>query len=172
MRMLELEGLVIMIPRCGARVAKISFKNLKDVLEVREALEELAITLACQRVTEEQLEELRATNARFEKTVKEGNEAKIAEADVRFHDIIIEASGNEKLVQMMQNLSEQMYRYRYEYVKDVTIHGELVREHRAMLESIEKKDLEEAVKTVKNHISKQGQAIIRNLNLEEMENHE
>ena len=74
--------------------------------------------------------------------------------------------------QMMQNLSEQMYRYRYEYVKDVTIHGELVREHRAMLESIEKKDLEEAVKTVKNHISKQGQAIIRNLNLEEMENHE
>ena len=71
MRMLELEGLVIMIPRCGARVAKISFKNLKDVLEVREALEELAITLACQRVTEEQLEELRATNARFEKTVKE-----------------------------------------------------------------------------------------------------
>ena len=73
---------------------------------------------------------------------------------------------------MMQNLSEQMYRYRYEYVKDVTIHGELVREHRAMLESIEKKDLEEAVKTVKNHISKQGQAIIRNLNLEEMENHE
>ncbi len=172
MRMLELEGLVIMVPRCGARVAKISFKNLKDVLEVREALEELAITLACHRITKKQLEELRATSDKFEQTVNEGNEAKIAEADVRFHDIIIEASGNEKLVQMMQNLSEQVYRFRYEYVKDVSIHGELVREHRAMLESIEKKDLQEAVKTVKNHITKQGQAIIRNLNLEEMEKHE
>lgn len=172
MRMLELEGLVIMVPRCGARVAKISFKNLKDVLEVREALEELAITLACQRITEKQLEELRQASVKFEQTVKSGNEAKVAEADVRFHNIIIEASGNEKLVQMMQNLSEQMYRYRYEYVKDVTIHGELVREHLAMLESIENKDLEAAVKTVKNHITKQGQAIIRNLNLEEMENHE
>lgn len=170
MRMLELEGLVIMVPRCGARVAKISFKNLKDVLEVREALEELAITLACRRISEKQLEELRTAADKFEQTVKGGNEVKIAQADVRFHDIIVEASGNEKLVQMMQNLSEQMYRYRYEYVKNVNIHGELVREHRAMLESIENKNLEEAVRTVNNHITKQGEAIIRNLNLEEMEN--
>ena len=40
--MLEQEGLVIMIPRKGAQVAEISEKDLKDVLEVRLGLEELA----------------------------------------------------------------------------------------------------------------------------------
>ena len=39
-----------MIPRKGAEVAKISEKSLRDVLEVRRSLEELAIELACQRM--------------------------------------------------------------------------------------------------------------------------
>ena len=57
-RKLELEGLVLMIPRKGAEVAKISEKSLKDVLEVRRSLEELAIELACQRMTDTDLQEL------------------------------------------------------------------------------------------------------------------
>ena len=57
-RKLELEGLVVMIPRKGAEVAKISEKNLQDVLELRCALEELAIELACERISEDMLKEL------------------------------------------------------------------------------------------------------------------
>ena len=57
-RMLELEGLVKMIPRKGALVADISQKELTDVLEVRNALEQLAIELACQRITTETLLDL------------------------------------------------------------------------------------------------------------------
>ena len=60
-RKLELEGLVLMIPRKGAEVAKISEKSLRDVLEVRRSLEELAIELACQRMTEEEINSLEQT---------------------------------------------------------------------------------------------------------------
>ena len=49
-RMLELEGLVIMIPRKGAQVAQITEKDLNDVLEVRLGLEELATRFACERI--------------------------------------------------------------------------------------------------------------------------
>ena len=56
-RKLELEGLVIMIPRKGAEVASISEKSMRDVLEVRRALEEVAVELACKRITPEQMEE-------------------------------------------------------------------------------------------------------------------
>ena len=56
MRKLELEGLVVMIPRRGAQVANITEKDLNDVLEVRMALENLSIENACARMTEEQLE--------------------------------------------------------------------------------------------------------------------
>ena len=51
-RMLELDGLVIMVPRKGAQVAQITEKDLNDVLEVRLGLEELAVKLACERITE------------------------------------------------------------------------------------------------------------------------
>ena len=57
-RKLELEGLVLMIPRKGAEVARISAKSLRDVLEVRRSLEELAIELAIERMADEDLEEL------------------------------------------------------------------------------------------------------------------
>ena len=57
-RKLELEGLVLMIPRKGAEVAEITEKNMRDVLEVRKALEELAVQLACDKITQEELEEL------------------------------------------------------------------------------------------------------------------
>lgn len=60
-RKLELEGLVLMIPRKEPRWPGISENNLRDVLEVRQfgALEELAVDLACQRMTEDELEELK-----------------------------------------------------------------------------------------------------------------
>ena len=58
-RKLELEGLVLMIPRRGAIVAKITEKDLRDVLEVRSSLERLSTELACDRIKDETIQELR-----------------------------------------------------------------------------------------------------------------
>ena len=58
MRMLELEGLVLMIPRKGAEVAGITEKSLRDTLEVRRALEELAIELSCTKISDDKVKEL------------------------------------------------------------------------------------------------------------------
>ena len=87
-RKLELEGLVLMIPRKGAEVAEITEKSLKDVLEVRRALEELAVEIACEKMTAQQIEELKAAAKEFEVTLKSKDVTKYAEADVKFHDVI------------------------------------------------------------------------------------
>ena len=87
-RKLELEGLVLMIPRKGAEVARISENNLRDVLEVRRSLEELAIDLACQRMTPEELLELTKTEELFSQAVREGDAMRIAQTDERYHEII------------------------------------------------------------------------------------
>ena len=42
LRMLEIENLVDLIPRKGAQVREMSEKDIKDVLEIRKVLEELA----------------------------------------------------------------------------------------------------------------------------------
>ena len=118
LRKLELEGLVVMIPRRGAQVANITEKDLNDVLEVRVALESMAIQKACSRITEEGLESLDAAEKKFERTIAEGDLVSLAEADEAFHEIIYQASGNLRLNQVVSNLREQMYRYRLEYLKE------------------------------------------------------
>lgn len=87
-RKLELEGLVLMIPRKGAEVAEITEKSLRDVLEVRRALEELSVQLACEKITKEEIRELERVAKEFQQVVKSSDITEIAEVDVRFHDII------------------------------------------------------------------------------------
>ena len=157
-----------MVPRKGAEVAQISEKNLKDVLEVRVALDSLAVRLACERITQEEIEELKKACKAFEETTKdkEADAAKIAQADVAFHDVISRATGNERLLQMISNLSEQMYRYRFEYLKDVSRYDNLIEEHRVIYESIRKRDKDAARSAAELHIDNQAKAIIRQIRLD------
>ena len=164
-RKLELEGLVTMIPRKGAEVAQISAKNLKDVLEVRQALDALGVELACERITEEGLQELKEACDYFAKVTATKDATIITKADVALHDVIIRATGNERLQQMISNLSEQMYRYRFEYIKDASYHTLLIEEHRRIYESVAARDKEQAVKEIQQHINNQLNTIMEHLNL-------
>lgn len=165
-RKLELEGLVIMIPRRGAEVARITEKSLKDVLEVRRALDALSVELACDRITGEDTERLFAACQDFEQAVKGKDAAVIARADVALHDIIVEVTGNQRLMQMVNNLSEQMYRYRFVYIQEESQHDKLSAEHREIYESILNRDKERASKAAKVHIDNQEKSIIRQIRLE------
>ena len=165
-RKLELEGLVIMVPRRGAEVARITEKNLRDVLEVRRALDALSVELACERITREDIDRLCHACQEFEKAVKSEDAAVIAKADVALHDIIVEATGNKRLQQLVNNLSEQMYRYRFVYIKEENQHDTLIAEHREIYESIAGRDKERAAKAASLHIDNQEKSIIRQIRLE------
>ena len=157
-RMLELDGLVIMVPRKGAQVAQITEKDLNDVLEVRLGLEELAVKLACQRITESQMLE----------TTETDDLQKLAQADVAFHDVIYQATNNERLIQLLNNLREQMYRYRIEYLKDVKSRRSLVEEHDALYERMKNRDLAGAQKMIREHIERQQESIMQTVHHQSM----
>ena len=165
-RKLELEGLVVMIPRKGAQVAKITEKNLKDVLEVRRALDTLAVRLACKRMDDTYKKQLREACDEFAKVVKCSNTKDITEADVRFHDIINQSTGNDRLIQLVNNLAEQMYRYRLEYIKDAAYHNRLIDEHEEIYNAILERDEERAATAVVVHIDNQEASILEHLNLD------
>lgn len=154
-RKLELEGLVLMIPRKGAEVAEITEKNMMDVLEVRKALEELSVRLACERIKNAQIEEMKVAAAEFENTLKTGDVTKIAEADVKFHDIVYYATDNLRLVTLLNNLREQMYRFRVEYLKQKECHPQLIHEHQMIIEAIGNRDACLASELVGRHIDNQ-----------------
>ena len=166
-RKLELEGLVIMIPRRGAEVAQITEKSLKDVLEVRRALDALCAELACDRISDEEKERLRQACNAFDHATVTGDATTIAAADVAFHDIIVQATGNARLIQLINNMSEQMYRYRFEYIKDESGHDNLVNEHRMIYESIIEQDKARAAEAARLHIDNQEKSVIRQIRLEQ-----
>ena len=158
-RKLELEGLVLMIPRRGAEVAEITEKSLRDVLEVRSALEELAVDLACDRRTEEDIEQLKQAAKDFEEVAESDDVTALAEADVRFHDIIYFATDNQKLIQLLYNLREQMYRYRVEYLKRKEVYDTLFAEHQYIIECIVKRDKIAAKQAVNTHVDNQAKKV-------------
>ncbi len=164
-RMLELEGLVTMVPRKGAEVARISKQDLRDVLEVRRSLDSLAVSLACERITDEEKEDLKNAEADFEKAIETSDATTIAEADVRYHDVILKASKNGRLMQMVNNLAERVYRYRLEYIKDKRNHLRLIEEHRKIMKYIDEGDKINACSMIEMHIDNQEKNIISHLDL-------
>lgn len=160
LRKLELEGLVNMVPRKGAEVADITEKSLRDVLEVRKALEELSVQLTCEKITEEEIEELKRVAERFKDTLDDQDVTKIAEADVAFHDVIYTATDNQKLILLLNNLREQMYRYRVEYLKKEEAYPQLIAEHEELIDNISKRNKEEATRIMCEHIDNQVATVI------------
>ena len=165
-RMLELEGLVKMVPRKGAQVAKISKEDLQDVLEVRKALYTLSVKLACERITEDEIKLLNNAEREFEKALASKDVREIAEADVAFHDVIHSATKNGRLKSMISNLAERIYRYRFEYIKQQSDGGKtLMLEHREIMRCIESRDVESAVKATEIHIDNQEISISEQLDI-------
>lgn len=166
-RMLELEGLVTMLPRRGARVSKITEKSMQDVLEVRESLDALCVELACMRITPQEKDELKKACEAFERAVLTNDSRKIAEADVRFHDTLIKAAKNDRLVDLEENLSQSMYRYRFEYINEGSGHDTLIREHRNIYESVISGNADAAAKAAKLHIENQRASILARIRQDE-----
>lgn len=162
-RKLELEGLVSMTPRKGAVVASITEQDLRDVLEVRDVLEQLAMELACNKMTAEGIAQLKSAMAEFRNAIHSGDTAVIAKKDVKFHDIIYAATGNNRLIQLLNNLRDQLYRYRLEYIKDESTRKKLIEEHLVIISTLENKNVEEAKKAMKEHIVNQEESILDSL---------
>ncbi len=158
-RMLEQEGLAVTIPRKGAEVAKMTEKDMQDVLQVREALDELAANIACERITQEELDELVTAMHEFEISTRTKDLKRIAETDVKFHDVIYRATDNPKLVTMVNNLREQMYRYRVEYLKDEKNYPTLLKEHKEIVEGLKTQNKEMIAEAMRKHVANQAAAV-------------
>lgn len=159
-RKLELEGLVTMIPRRGAQVANITEKDLNDVLEVRMCLENMAIEKACQQMSEEDIVSLKKEADAFGSFIEDGNLTRLAEADEAFHELIYRASNNARLIQVLNNLREQIYRYRIEYLKEEALRHCLADEHERLYQAISRRDVELAKIVCNEHLENQRKAIL------------
>ena len=159
--MLEREGLAITIPRRGAQVARMTEKELSDVLEVREVLDELAITKACANVSDDIIKKLDSSVVDFKEAVKTGDPKRIVEEDENFHRIIYKAADNPRLLSIVDNLKEQMYRFRFEYIREEKNYDMLIEEHESMIEGLKTGDVDGVKRAMHTHLQNQVEAVRR-----------
>lgn len=151
-RKLEREGFVVMVPRKGAFVAGISLKDIADVFEVRAALEALTAGLAAERITDEELEELERILVRKAEIIEESDVERFLESDTTFHDTLYRASRNQRLIQILNNLQDEIQRFR---AVSLAYPGRLrktLEEHRKIVEAVAERDVERAQAMAWRHI--------------------
>ena len=69
------------------------------------------------------------------------------------------STGNQKLIQLLNNLREQMYRYRVECIKRKEAHPRLMAEHAEIIRRIEEHEKEKAAEIVSRHIDNQAEVV-------------
>ncbi len=151
-RKLELDCLVVMVPRKGAYVADISSRDIVEVFEVRGALERLAAGLCAERITPEELESLEKVLHRISMGVESGNLNDVIAADILFHDILYEASRNRRLAQIIAQSREQIQRFRSNSLAQPGRMKDALEEHRKILEAISQRDVSLAQRLAVRHV--------------------
>ena len=106
------------------------------------------------------MRDVRAAAETFESILNSDDITQIAQADVAFHDIIYAATDNRRLIQLLNNLREQMYRYRIEYLKKKECYPQLLNEHQTIIDAIAGHDKELATKFTSQHIKNQAETVV------------
>lgn len=151
-RKLELEGLVVMVPRKGAYVAGLSIKDIADVFEIRKALEGLAAELAADRISDEEIENLERVLHRLADSVEHKKLDEFIDVDTEFHAVLFQAGRNDRLSQMISNLREQIHRFRNTSLSMPGRMTAALEEHRKIVEAISQHDVDEAKRLAQEHI--------------------
>ena len=152
LRRLAAEGLVTLRPRQGAFVSSFSPRQFLDAYRVREALEELAITLAMPSLTAADVAELDRLQDEMRRHAAAGDRDAFFSANREFHGLFVERSRNEYLQGIYFPLMDQMRRH---ISSSLSLRGGLARsveEHQAILDAVRAGDAREAARRLREHI--------------------
>lgn len=159
-RKLEKEGLVTIEPRKGAYASDVSIKDMVDVLEVREDLEAMAAAMAAQKVNKDEKQALIEATMEYKEAVESERTEDIIRCDEKFHQLIVNYSGNKTLVQLFSQVQELALRFRYLYYDDFSRYERMPMEHREIEEAILSGDYEKARVAAGEHVKKLKQFVI------------
>ncbi|MBR0289713.1 MAG: GntR family transcriptional regulator, partial [Selenomonadaceae bacterium] len=152
---------VIMMPRRGTYVSNVSVKDIKEIFEIRTALETLSTTLATMRIEPDELEKLRALLVEIEGHIERNDIDKIVATDIAFHGLLYQVSRNERLVTIISNLKEQLARFRTLSMSYPGRLQETLEEHRAMVEAIAAGDVDAARDAAERHMEQAEETLLK-----------
>jgi GntR family transcriptional regulator, rspAB operon transcriptional repressor len=151
---LQEENLIKPLPRLGYMVTTLDISEVRELVELRRELEGFAGYLAAQRITAQQLKRLRTIIKEEEK--KTGDTPAVSNIseyfDTRFHDLLYEAAGNQKLIKVLQDLHIVMLRIWFHVGLDAIGFTQQAQNFYGILEALEQKDAQQARAAMEVHV--------------------
>ena len=172
LRELVAGGFVEMSPNQGMIVSNISIEDIREVLQIRVVLEGLTARLAAKLINREEIKELEKFLKQMEYYINKDDVLTFIKMDAKFHELILNVCGNNWLIQMRKNLSDQTHRYKMSS-RSLSIPGRLKylrEEHREIVEALKRKDSEQADRLSQKHIENMLENILTQEGKEEDKN--
>lgn len=163
LRQLEIEGLVLNVPRKGAIVQGITREDAVDIYDLREVLEGLMARTACQNITENDINRLKEIIKLMEASIQQEKYECLLELHKEYNTIILNSSRNKRLQATMKNIYEYLISLR-----SISLYHEsrkivALEEHKQIVHALENRDEEAAEIATRTHIRKAKEAFLDNL---------
>lgn len=140
LKVLAAEGLVLLLPNRGSRAARLTDQDVHDLFEVCQGLEALAGELACERVSDNQLEEVAAAHAAMVQHYRDGDLAQYYRRNRQIHEAIVAAAGNPVLSNLYESVTARIRRARYVTPMKPARWADAIMEHEAILNALTRRD--------------------------------
>lgn len=152
LRILANEGLVDIAPNRPPKVANPSLAELGSLLEVQGALEALAGELACQHAQASAIDEIVDVEATMRSTSDTSEPLKFFQLDMRFHSLIVAASGNEPLIRTHQHYNARLWRARFISSRRRVNRPGTLEQHTLIVQALQKRDGSACAQALKSHL--------------------
>ncbi len=140
LKVLAAEGLVELVPGRGARVCKLTAKDVKDMLDVLCVLEALAGTLTCDHASDEEIVGIRHLHDEMLECHRLGDRLGYFKRNQRIHTLLIALTGNESLATIHEILQARMRRIRYIGDQNDLTWAAALADHEEMIAALETRD--------------------------------
>lgn len=168
LRQLESEGLIAIIPNKGPVVRALTLAEAKDLYHIRAVLEGLAARLFTEHADDAQVKRIGQALEVVVKAYAGGDAQQVLETKNRFYDVLFEGAGSETLSSMLGTLHARIWRWRALGLshpeRSAQRSKESVRNLRAMLAAIRKRDAEAAERITREEASRAAAEVMRLLN--------
>lgn len=157
-RKLELERLVIYIPRKGVVVAGFSKADVLEIMAIRKVLEGLICSIATAKIKEKDLDRLETTLKQIQVEHDKGNQKKANQLNDRFHEIIYRSAESPRLYEFHNTMREYINKFAHvAYTKPGRTEEALV-EHAEIVQALRNRNSQEAEEVAENHVEKSSAA--------------
>lgn len=163
LKVLASEGLIELTPNRGARVIQLTEADVEDMFEVMGALESLAGKLAAERITEEEIAEIRALHYQMALHQTRGELMPYFRLNQAIHGKILECSRNQTLMDVYRGLSGRIRRARYVANISASRWAEAMAEHEQILAALEARDGTALSQILMDHLHKTCETVKRSL---------